>query len=653
MKRMLFLFAVLVCFAGKAKAQSEIAHFAADPPTCDPTRGMLYYNTTSQVVKSCTALNTWTAIGGGGITSVSSLPGTCTPGVTAPVQLSVPPYGIFYCSATNVWSSTSDVLKGVTCVNCKADAQAVNDATVSNGSNIATTSGGDVAFTAADTGKACFATSGGGSALSHLTGKLSMAQGSFTQTGAHTGTCTVANANASGAANNYFFWGTDDAAALTTWWTAMNPTGTLCRSGVLPGTPFMTSTNFGSAAAAVCKTPITGTGTEGINVTGFGQLTSLMIMLPSFDFTTCNGGVGSVTCLFAGVGISMYQFGIWGGERADCPAASNNKNIMNINTDTHIVNVEILGWCGDGTQNSFGLRGGGGSAAQQAGIIIDGAGKIALQIDAPGIPIVNSWFGDVVNDVNLNAAWPSSNNTFGDVQASGNMVLVGAAGQFQSTSDTCFEGSTALNVGIKVLAGGLANLVAMKCDVSGNTGGLPVWLNGAATVNATNSIFKGGATSNDALADATTGIFNDGGGNFFVTNKFSMAGPCNFRALNTIGCVGLTAQTNNIGATTISTSATQNGASFGPEVYTAYYYIKLTAAGTSGTIAFNLICNNGTATNTQAGAATLLITAAVGTEASGTLSCHAASATAIQYSTTGIITPGALSYFLDVRLRPT
>jgi hypothetical protein len=45
--------------------------------------------------------------GGGGITSVATLPATCTPGVTAPVQLSVAPYGIFYCSATNTWTASA------------------------------------------------------------------------------------------------------------------------------------------------------------------------------------------------------------------------------------------------------------------------------------------------------------------------------------------------------------------------------------------------------------------------------------------------------------------------------------------------------------------------------------------------------------------
>jgi hypothetical protein len=41
----------------------------------------------------------------GGLAFVASLPATCTPGVTASVELSVPAYTINYCSATNTWTA--------------------------------------------------------------------------------------------------------------------------------------------------------------------------------------------------------------------------------------------------------------------------------------------------------------------------------------------------------------------------------------------------------------------------------------------------------------------------------------------------------------------------------------------------------------------
>lgn len=70
MRKLFWLFAVILCVDSvicfwpvHAHAQgTHIASFPSDPATCDPTRGTLYYNTTSNVVKICTATNTWTQV---------------------------------------------------------------------------------------------------------------------------------------------------------------------------------------------------------------------------------------------------------------------------------------------------------------------------------------------------------------------------------------------------------------------------------------------------------------------------------------------------------------------------------------------------------------------------------------------------------------
>ena len=57
---------------------------------------------------------------GNGLAFVAATPATCTPGVTASVQLSVAPYQIYYCSATNTWTalgSGSGTISGLT-TNC-------------------------------------------------------------------------------------------------------------------------------------------------------------------------------------------------------------------------------------------------------------------------------------------------------------------------------------------------------------------------------------------------------------------------------------------------------------------------------------------------------------------------------------------------------
>ena len=42
---------------------------------------------------------------GTGVSFVSSLPALCTPGLTPIVELSIPPYSVYYCSAMNTWTA--------------------------------------------------------------------------------------------------------------------------------------------------------------------------------------------------------------------------------------------------------------------------------------------------------------------------------------------------------------------------------------------------------------------------------------------------------------------------------------------------------------------------------------------------------------------
>lgn len=590
----------------------------------------------------------WTGLGGGGgsITSVGSLPATCTPGVTAPVQLSVAPFAIYYCSSLNVFSSTADVLRGVSCSNCKADLQDVFDATITNGSSTVTTSGGDIAFTSADTGKSCFATSGGtGGVLAHTTGKLSMAQGTFTFTTAHTGTCTTANANASGIANNIFIWASNDAAALTSAYSIVNQAGAVCGTFILPAHPFFTDTNFGAAANALCHEQISGGVDTGLAVFGFGLLSSLMVIGPNFDPTTCTGGTGN-TCFFGGPGMSLQNFGIWGGERGDCPSTFNGKTFLSFGNDTNISYVLGVGWCAGNTNTSTGLSTTFGGAAQR--ISLDGFGNSSLNVSTFA-PITNSFFGDSTNGVTSSGIFMSNTNDFADVVGAGAEIFV-TGGSFQSVNDACIViSSGATLIGLRVESA-TARLINMDCDVSNSTGTLSAWAHTGGTISALNSIFKSGSSAGSDLLISVSGVFNDLCGNTFGNNKLNLFDTTS--RLNScpasVAQANLTSQTANIAATTLlTTGSTPNNG-----VYTLTYDVILVASGTTGTLAVNLICPNGTATSTQPGPATINITAAAGSETSGEVSCHAAVSSAIQYSTTGIVTPGALNYSLNLRLNP-
>ncbi len=64
MKRFLFLLLFSFLCAAHASAQLQIPSFLNDPATCDPTRGLLYFNTTVSALKYCSGTNIWSLVPG-------------------------------------------------------------------------------------------------------------------------------------------------------------------------------------------------------------------------------------------------------------------------------------------------------------------------------------------------------------------------------------------------------------------------------------------------------------------------------------------------------------------------------------------------------------------------------------------------------------
>ncbi len=428
-------------------------------------------------------------------------------------QLGKPPIG----TASGAGGLGSGVVDAVGSYGVKGDLNVAFDATVTNASSTVTIAAGDVQFTASDVGKMCMATSGGGPANLHITGVLALSSTSCTISTFVSGTqitiSTTGNASATGTNNNIFIWATNNTTTMTNAWNAaMNPSKLApCKTLVLPATPFLVAGNFGSNSQT-CKLTITGGGNEGPTIFGWGQLNSLMVVHSSFNYTTqCSPGS---TCFFGGIGVGMQNFGIWGGEYGNISGAS-SKCGLSINTDNHIVNVQLLGW---GPSASSGFTGlctlNGGSAAQQYGIIVDGAGQICATISVNGIPISNSWFGDCNTSnmtVNANIRFPSSNNTYGPVANNANSVNV--LGTMFSSGDSTFITGTQNNAGFRVATGGTLFANNLYADASGNTTGVALWVNGG-TAYIGQSQFKGGATGNDVLLDTSGKYFNFGGVSF-------------------------------------------------------------------------------------------------------------------------------------------
>lgn len=104
MRKYLPLLLLLFCPAYAHAQGTQVVSGPTDPATCNPAIGQFFYNTTSSTMKTCSATNTWSAQAGG-LSNVTSLPATCTPGVTAPVNLTTAPFGVYVCGPTaNLWT---------------------------------------------------------------------------------------------------------------------------------------------------------------------------------------------------------------------------------------------------------------------------------------------------------------------------------------------------------------------------------------------------------------------------------------------------------------------------------------------------------------------------------------------------------------------
>ncbi len=86
-------------FAQNAYAQRGFTSDYKDPVLCSPTQSPLHLNLTDNVLKRCSADNTWTAISGVPRTSLTGV--SCRQGEIA--YQSLPPAGPHHCAGNNMW----------------------------------------------------------------------------------------------------------------------------------------------------------------------------------------------------------------------------------------------------------------------------------------------------------------------------------------------------------------------------------------------------------------------------------------------------------------------------------------------------------------------------------------------------------------------
>jgi hypothetical protein len=114
-KLLLALLLTLLCPVLAHAQGTQIVSGPTDPPTCDPNKGQLFKNTTSNTIKTCSGVNTWTAIGGSG-TSInvngSSVPNanfkdaTNTQYTVAGADVTMSLLGVGLLSGNNTWTGS-------------------------------------------------------------------------------------------------------------------------------------------------------------------------------------------------------------------------------------------------------------------------------------------------------------------------------------------------------------------------------------------------------------------------------------------------------------------------------------------------------------------------------------------------------------------
>lgn len=507
--------------------------------------------------------------GGGGISPVSSLPATCTPGVTAPVNLTINGigYGVFYCSATNTWTPDNpQVTISPIAYGAKWDAKFTYSAVTTAASSTITCPANDCNFTSADIGKIIFAyespfsaNNGVGSYQVLLTQTTISAVNSATSISVSPTTATN-SCNTPVSAVCILVWATqDDAPAINLAATAAWSAGGLCRAVQFPtgfaliGGPVLNVTSAllssacGGTSAGTSGIDLTQTGPE---VYGQGPGNTLLIPTPNYNYVGCTFGQSSHGCIATTPNLEAHDFGVFGAGQSAISGSPtitlfelNGSPSGGICTGSTGFNLSITNWgvqdanstgldigreaCGDPTYTNIVAELVGGTATCN---ITTGNNGIATVLITNGLACFGNYTaGGSVASINLSggsAQAPgviSTNGSyFGNAGAgTGNVVAVnGSAGTWNSFGDfiACINatGCTAvrlMNTSTTVTANLNGDSIAVG---TGATGGQTLWLNGAGGAMHVKNTIAIGTGANTSLLQITAGNrFYDDGGNQF------------------------------------------------------------------------------------------------------------------------------------------
>jgi hypothetical protein len=443
---------------------------------------------------------------GSGITSVSSLPATCTPGTTAPVQLSVIPFGIYICTATNTWTVDSSIGFSLSPLSfgAKWDVKSNSAATFVQNSNTVTCPDASCGFTSADLGKIVFGTTAPDSMTVGCNGascgSVILPQGFIctinSANSISVGTtfpgCAVDNATASctqaGGHICALVWGTQDDStaiqntAIAAW------AGTTCKTVVFPsGQAFITIPSGGLLNVGTVPTgsPCAGVALAddtqvGPSVAGQGMGNSILVPLPSTNFANCTGGQSLAGCIVGPANWYAHDWGVWGYGQSDAGTthAVNLIEFEGVNPNCTAMaawNMSFSMWEA-ASASSTGLLGKGGCGVTYfSNIVTEGFGNTNCRFASGNI-------------LTLNAL-----DCFGSDGAAGG----GGASLWLDLNGNIVNSTGGMYWGVN--ASGAGNVPAVRLESNGTWNSFSDYLIGASNGNATFGIFfnnNGTATVN-------------------------------------------------------------------------------------------------------------------------------------------------------------
>lgn len=509
--------------------------------------------------------------GGGGITQVPVLPGTCT-AASAPVQLTVSPYGIYtpFFSPAGVCSYVNSAQLGGAILPITYGLQ-MGWQVESTGANFTVTSGSATvtcttcAFTSAVTGGEMFFTNWGGTDANYPTASAGpLTATTITFVNATTVTMSQnANLNAGTTNTNagVLAWGpADDTTSGTSPWTKLEnaiANGLNCQNAQISGITEWEKPHFLTAS---CR-GITGgtTASKYPGITGFGVGAGATILLPPwFNATGCTGGTSGFACT---------GLGEWA-----------NINFNTLGQAGNITkNVNFYETFQDGTTRDMAFWGGWAAVGANALFVLNSGSHTITDLTVDGGPMPCLLGSNALvywNEVfcgNGKGSFASLVIPSGTALTSYSMgfsigpngVGVDVTGYLQDYGSVLVNGAPAVSSAcIKSESGGKIFSHGLECNNNGNAGSVAYWAIAGGYIYDDQAIFIGGGATNGAHL-CPSGTCETGRGNLYTANGPGLVG-CYVNSVSPAACgtvstgafvVPTTTTTYTVNTTTVTSNS--------------------------------------------------------------------------------------------------